>query len=112
MLHLSILLATFLTFLSYFGDARDEAVGTIDTAAPSEMASVTKKNLRRQFRSSLIDTLGMAAPMIPLILITIAFYQNCFPGIGLFVYAAATKRTSRASYEMDGYSFHVFGNMI
>ena len=70
------------------------------------------KSLRRQFRSSLIDTLGMAALMIPLILITIVFYQNCFPGIGLFVHVAATKRTLRASYETDGYSFHAFGNMI
>ena len=43
MLYLSILLATFLTFCRYFGDARAEAVGTIDNAAPSEMDSVTNK---------------------------------------------------------------------
>ena len=43
MLHLSILLATFSTFCRYFGDARAEAVGTIDNAAPSEMDSVTNK---------------------------------------------------------------------
>ena len=42
MLHLSILLATFSTFCRYFGDARAEAVGTIDTVSYTHLTLPTK----------------------------------------------------------------------